>query len=158
MTTSQKTSLLSEIEAGLPIPAEKRAYFQARLQHRLYDYVVSKFQQKAKSEGLTKANLARRIGRKPEIITRLLGSPGNWRLETVSDLLLGISAEELDMSSTSLLGRIPRNFTQLNWNATPKQDLTQSASNQLLGEPQRLHGTRHNDGKKDYADMLGARR
>jgi DNA-binding phage protein len=112
VTISQKTSLLSEIEAGAPIPEEKRAYFQARLKHRLYDYVVTKFQEKAETEGLTKAELARRIGRKPEVITRLLSSPGNWRLETVSDLLLGIAAEELDMKSTSLLNRKPRSSSR----------------------------------------------
>ncbi len=119
MTISQKNSMLSEIESGLPIPKSKRAYFQARLQHRLYDFVVTKFQEKAKAEGLTKAELARRIGRRPESITRLLCSPGNWRLETVSDLLLGIAAEELDMASTSLLNRAPRNFNRPDWATSP---------------------------------------
>jgi len=110
VTTSQKTSFLSEIETKKPIPKEKLAYFQTRLQLRLYDFVVSKFQEKANSEGLTKAELARRIGRKPEVITRLLGSPGNCRLDTVSDLLLGISGEELDLSSTPLVSKARRNF------------------------------------------------
>ena len=119
MTISQKNSMLSEIESGLPIPKSKRAYFQARLQLRLYDFVVTKFQEKAKAEGLTKAQLARRIGRRPESITRLLCSPGNWRLETVSDLLLGIAAEEMDMASTSLLNQAPRNFTEPAWLESP---------------------------------------
>jgi hypothetical protein len=103
-------SVLYEVGAKLPIPLEKRAYFHARLRNRIYSFVLKKFTEKEKSEGLTKAELARRIGRKPEIITRLLGAPGNWTLETISDLLLGIAGEELDMTSSSLLNRIPRNM------------------------------------------------
>src|SRR5947209_2537173 len=41
----------------------------------------------------------------PEVITRLLGAPGNWTLETISDLLLGIAGEELEPTSSSLLNR-----------------------------------------------------
>ena len=133
MTTSQTNTFLSEIESGKPIPKEKLTYFQARLQLRLYDFVVTKFQEKAKAEGLTKAELARRIGRRPESITRLLCSPGNWRLETVSDLLLGIAAEELDMASTSLLNRAARNFDQPDW-ASSKSHATQKPASEPRNE------------------------
>ena len=37
--------------------------------------------------------MARRIHKRPEQITRLLGAPGNWTLDTVSDLLLGMGFE-----------------------------------------------------------------
>jgi hypothetical protein len=110
MNTSPEMSVLYEVGAKLPIPLEKRAYFHARLRNRIYSFVLKKFTEKEKSEGLTKAELARRIGRKPEIITRLLGAPGNWTLETVSDLLLGIAGEELEMASSSLLNRTPHNM------------------------------------------------
>jgi hypothetical protein len=110
MITSPRTSFLYEIAARLPIPLEKRAYFHARLINRIYAFVLDKFLEKQKSESLTKAELARRIGRKPEVITRLLGAPGNWTLETVSDLLLGIAGEELEPASSSLLDRVPRNI------------------------------------------------
>jgi hypothetical protein len=103
-------SVLYEVGAKLPIPLEKRAYLHARLRNRIYSFVLKKFMEKEKSEGLTKAELARRIGRKPEIITRLLGAPGNWTLETISDLLVGIAGEELELASSPLIGRTPRNI------------------------------------------------
>lgn len=114
MTTSRKTSFLSELASGSAIPIEKRAYFQARFKNRLYNFIVSKFLEK-EADGLTKAGLARRIGRKPEVVNRLLGAPGNWTLDTVSDLLLGIGAEELEMKSSSLLNRRPGNSAQGIW-------------------------------------------
>jgi hypothetical protein len=115
MTTSQKTAFLSEINSGKPIPPNKLAYFQARLRNRLYDFIVTKFADKEKNEGLTKAELARRIGRKPEVVTRLLGAPGNWTIDTISDLLLGISGEELEPASSSLKNDRPRNFVGPEW-------------------------------------------
>lgn len=78
-----------------------RAYFQARLRLRLYDYVMARFREEAARNGLTRALLGRRIGKRPEVITRLLGAPGNWTLETVSDLLMGIGGEELMAISAS---------------------------------------------------------
>jgi hypothetical protein len=110
MNTSPEMSVLYEVGAKLPIPLEKRAYFHARFRNRIYSFILDKFIEKERREGLTKAELARRIGRKPEIITRLLGAPGNWTLETVSDLLLGIAGEELDIGSSSLLNRTSRNI------------------------------------------------
>jgi hypothetical protein len=110
MSTSPATSFLYEIGAKLPIPLEKRAYFHARLTNRIYAFILDKFLEKERSEKLTKAELARRIGRKPETITRLLGAPGNWTLETISDLLLGIAGEELEPASSSLLNRPHRNI------------------------------------------------
>lgn len=110
MTTYPTTSALYEVSAKLPIPLEKRAYFHARLSNRIYALVLNKFLEREKSENLTQAELGRRIGKRPEVINRLLGAPGNWTLETISDLLLGIAAEELDPASSPLLNRAPRNM------------------------------------------------
>jgi hypothetical protein len=112
MPTSRKTPFLSEIAQGERIPANKLAFFQERLRNRLFDYVLKKF---LEQDGLTKAELARRIGQSPERITRLLGAPGNWTLDTVSDLLLGIAAEELEPQSISVLDRPRRNSIQPEW-------------------------------------------
>jgi hypothetical protein len=100
--------MLSELAAGLPIPLEKRAYFHARVLNGFYQYILKKFLEEEQAGRLTKAELARRIERKPEVVSRLLDAPGNWRLETATDLLLGICGEELKPSSTPLLGRTTR--------------------------------------------------
>ncbi|MGD0288336.1 MAG: hypothetical protein ABSC63_01610 [Candidatus Binataceae bacterium] len=92
MTTSQTQSFLTEILQGERIPVGKLEYFRARLQSRLHQLVLAEFLRQ-EDRGLHQAELARRIGRKPEVVNRLLGAPGNWTLNTVSDLLLGMGVE-----------------------------------------------------------------
>jgi hypothetical protein len=92
MTTSQTRSFLTEVVEGRPIPVGKLEYFRARLQSRLHQLVLDEWLRQ-EDQGLTQAELARRIGRKPEVINRLLGAPGNWTVNTVSDLLIGMGAE-----------------------------------------------------------------
>lgn len=112
--TTRATPFLSELASGEPIPAHKLAYFRARTRNRLYNFIVRKFLEKEQG-GLSKADLARRIGKKPEVISRLIGAPGNWTIDTVSDLLLGIAAEELVPDSEPLIGRTPRNLSSAEW-------------------------------------------
>jgi hypothetical protein len=88
-----------------------RAYFQQRQKNRLYNLVMSKFKAAQETDGLTRAKLARRMGRRPEVVTRWLRSPGNWRLDTLSDFLLAICGEEIDDSSSSPLARPARNYS-----------------------------------------------
>lgn len=117
MTTSQTSQMyfLSEISKGEPIPIGKMAYFRERFRDRLYELVVSEFLKKERVGELTRSDLARRIGRKPEQITRWLGAPGNWTLETVSDLLLAISKSELDFRLAPLEHRAIKNYTGPDW-------------------------------------------
>ncbi len=93
MTTYQPTPFLSEILEGSVIPEGKLAYFRARLSNRLHELVLSTFLKVEKRDQFSRADLAKRIGRKPEQITRWFASPGNWELDTVSDLLLGMGFE-----------------------------------------------------------------
>jgi hypothetical protein len=112
MRTSQ-TQFLNELAAGHdgpPIPPAKRAYFQERLRGRMFDFLLGRFLTE-KENGLNQAKLARRIGKPPEVINRWLGSPGNLTLDTISDLLIGIRAEELDFLPSPLLHRAPVNYS-----------------------------------------------
>jgi transcriptional regulator with XRE-family HTH domain len=115
MITLDRTSYLYEIENRQPIPLNKLAYFQSRLRYRLHDYIITKFKEMEKNEGLTRAELARRIGCKPELVTRRFGAPGNWTLDTISDLLIGIAGEELEPQSISVLDRTNRNTDEKSW-------------------------------------------
>jgi hypothetical protein len=117
MPTLQEQDFFSELAAGHsgpPIPESKRVYFQTRLRNRLFDYIVGRFVREQK-RGLTKAALARRIGKPPEVINRWLGSPSNLETDSISDLLLGICAEELTPQSETLLNQPPRNSTPAPW-------------------------------------------
>jgi hypothetical protein len=92
MTTSQ-TSFLSEILGSEAIPPGKLAYFRGRLSNAIHSLVLAEFA-RLENEGLiTRAELARRIGRRPEQVTRWLGSAGNWTIDTFSDLLLAMKCE-----------------------------------------------------------------
>lgn len=112
-TTSQATPFLSEVLEAEVIPEPYLAYFRARLSNRLHELVLSTFLKVEKH--LSRADLAKRVGRKPEQITRWFASPGNWTLDTVSDLLIGMGYEP-ELSVTELKQRAPnqeRKSTQL---------------------------------------------
>lgn len=143
MTTFQ-TRLLNEVAAGPdgpPIPEAKRVYFQERFRGRFFEFLVDRFVL-AQVHGLTKAKLARRIGKPPEVINRWLGAPSNLTLDSVSDLLLGISAEEPELGGSSLLDRSPVNFSHLDdvgsamSEPESRNDLPQSAVLSLAAQPQ----------------------
>lgn len=62
-------------------------YERERLRLFIHDAVLHSFMQQVQLCGLTRAELARRLGKKPEQITRWLGGPGNWTIDTMADLL-----------------------------------------------------------------------
>lgn len=96
------------------IPLGKLAYLSERARNNIYAFVVKKFREKERL-GFTKAQLARRIGYDSARVNKLLAAPGNWTLDTVSDLLVGIAAEELIPYSSSILWRPHRNYFGQDW-------------------------------------------
>ena len=94
---------IPSIESGDPIPHGTLAYLRERTRNQLFELVIAKFIE-AQAKGLTKARLARRIHRSRQRINDLLGAPGNWTIDTVSDLLAGIAGEELTPSSSKIVG------------------------------------------------------
>lgn len=101
MTTSP-TAFLHEIVNYQPIPAGKLAYFRARLQDRIYNLVTREFLRKENANQMSRSDLADRLGKDPAQITRHFASPGNWTLDTISDLLLGVAASELEIGLSHL--------------------------------------------------------
>lgn len=108
MTTSRKNSVLSQIESDDPIPAGTMSYLCERVRNSYFDFVLSKYRL-AEKEGLTKAKLARRIGKTPDRVSHMLGAPGNWTTDTATELLVGICREELTPMSVPFAGRPARN-------------------------------------------------
>jgi hypothetical protein len=130
MSTSREQFFdeLAAGHSGPTIPEAKRVYFQTRLRNRVFNFILAKFVTE-QERGLTKAKLGRRIGKPPEVINRWLGAPSNLTLDSISDLLLGISAEELTPQTEALLYQAPRNFDpwirqeeQLNRKQPPRSD------------------------------------
>jgi hypothetical protein len=108
---SRKDSILSNPEGSERIPVGTLAYFRARDRWRVYEFVLGEFQK----SGLTKAELARRLGKRPEVVSRLLGAPGNWTLDTVSDLLFAISGAEPAYRAQHPLDQPRQNMQQPEW-------------------------------------------
>jgi len=99
--------LLKELNDGAdgePISKSKLVYLQERVRGRFFDFLLSKFEEAA-ATGLNQRKLAKRIRKSPEVINRWLSAPANLTLDSISDLLAGIAAEEPDFTSSSLLGR-----------------------------------------------------
>ncbi|MCL4679186.1 MAG: hypothetical protein KJ017_11415 [Alphaproteobacteria bacterium] len=95
--TTYRTSLLTEItDPDMPLSEGAKAYFRERQRNKLFDVIVGCFLKKEKLGKLTRAELARRLGKRPEQITRWLSTPGNWTLDTISDLTLAICNGELN--------------------------------------------------------------
>ena len=72
------------------VPDRTLWFYRGRLQHRIYDLIVEEFYRQEDLGEITKAAVARRLGRRPEQITRWLAAPSNWELDTISDLLVGL--------------------------------------------------------------------
>ena len=114
MTTSPMP-FLYDINSGGAIPPEKQAYFEDRLRNRLYDLVLREFRKQQQEAGLTQKDVAARLGKRPEQINRWLSGPGNWTLDTISNLLLAICKGELSIGVSVLSEQPARNRREPEW-------------------------------------------
>ena len=110
MSTSQ-TSFLSKPTTDKKIELEALAYMRSRAKRRAYNLVIKEF----KKSGISKAELARRLGKGADRVSRMLGGPGNWTIATVSDLLFAISASEPSWDLAYPLDRPVRNDKRPHW-------------------------------------------
>lgn len=111
LPVSQATPISSEVRgADTAIPVAMLAYFRGRFGNKIHELVLAEFAAQEREGKTSRAELARKIRRKPEQITRWLGSPGNWTLDTVSDLLLGMGLEPV-VSARSLASEHVSNWS-----------------------------------------------
>src|SRR5260370_42060838 len=108
MSTFPSTSFESEILEKAPLSIGMLAYFRERQRNRIHELVLQEFLR----SGLTKTQLAQRMGRSPARITKWLAAPGTWELDTVSDFLLAIRGAELEPSLGYPFEQATRNYTQ----------------------------------------------
>jgi DNA-binding phage protein len=107
--TISRTTIFSEILSAERISDGALVYLRQRLRNRLHNLVLEEFIKRENAGTLTKADLARRIGKRPEQITRWLGVSGNWTLDTISDLLAAMGGE-LEPAFTSFADRLSMTF------------------------------------------------
>lgn len=120
MKILQATHYLSDVVNEEIVPFGKRIYLQERLKGRFYEVMVDAFQKARDEKGCTRKQLAKRIGKRPEQITRLLNSPSDIRISTLSDILVGC-AYDIDISLVPL-ERPKRNQRRTEWLAERQQD------------------------------------
>lgn len=123
MPTSQ-TSSLYEPKMGEMVPLSTFGYFRARAQRRAYDMVIREF----KKSGLTQSELAQRLGKGTDQVSRMLAGPGNWTIKTASDLLFAISGAEPEWGISYPLQKARRNRRGPEW-LTIDSPLMRIASN-----------------------------
>lgn len=111
MTTSMSGIELSNPSGTDRVPPGTFGYFQARNKHNAYDLVIGEFV----SSGLSQADLARRLGKGPDMVCRLLSGPGNWTLDTLSDLMFAISGAAPVFSLEYPLNKPRRNQVGPDW-------------------------------------------
>ena len=109
MTTYPKKLLTDAIYSDKPLRPFQISYFGERYRNRLHAEVLKLFHKECQKRGLTKADLARRLNKRPEQITRWLSAPGNWTLDTVSELMLAMGYEPI-VGSQMLAESVPSNY------------------------------------------------
>ncbi|NOG72908.1 hypothetical protein [Roseicella sp. DB1501] len=70
-----------------------KEHFRQRQRNRLYEAVVKAIEAAAAERGVRRKDIAETLGKEPSQISRTLAGPGNWSIDTVSDLLFAIDAE-----------------------------------------------------------------
>lgn len=103
---------------GEPIPVGTLAYARARARNKAHAQLLLAM----KDSGITRADLARMLGKRPEQLTRWLGGPGNLTIDTLADILFATQGVMLDFVRDDVLAKPPRNNVGPDWldGAAPK--------------------------------------
>ena len=111
MTTSPQGLTLSKPAGDDPIPETTLEYFRSRNKMRAFSCVHDEFER----SGITQAIIAARLSKGQDRVSRLLGAPGNWTLNTLSELMLAISGAEPEYGVSRPFETAPRNQRKPEW-------------------------------------------
>ncbi|MDR3420464.1 MAG: hypothetical protein P4L80_04355 [Xanthobacteraceae bacterium] len=154
MSISQITTL-SKPQGDEEVPIDTFAYFRARAKRFAYELAIKEFQK----SGVTKATLGRRLGKKPDRVSKMLAGPGNWTIETLADLIFATSGGVPTFGVAHPLDRPIRNFKQPQWLtdiAVQAQTAAPAAATiQTVNQAYKVSGTKqtNNEVKLDYAPV-----
>ncbi|MBX9467051.1 MAG: hypothetical protein KL839_03985 [Rhizobium sp.] len=87
LSTSHQTSLLAEPEGDARIPAATLGYVTEMAREEVFDMIATA----CVEAGVQRSQIARRLGKDPATVTRLLSAPGNYTIDTVAEMLFAIN-------------------------------------------------------------------
>jgi transcriptional regulator with XRE-family HTH domain len=96
---------------GERIPNYTIAYLNERHRNTVHSFILDCL----RKSGITQAELARRLGKAPELINRKIGAPGNWTLDSVSELLFAINGCEPHYTAHDFLCQARTNYGPPEW-------------------------------------------
>lgn len=111
MSFSRKTSFLSKPEKGKAINSKHMSFVKTRCRNKAQSLLLEAFSESR----MTKAELAKMLGKRPEQITRLFSGPANITLDTLSAVIFATSGQMLALSKEDILSEPRRNFCGPDW-------------------------------------------
>jgi transcriptional regulator with XRE-family HTH domain len=81
------------ISKNEPISKRELGYYRQRLLHTVFEKIITAFAERAEKNGLTKARVAKLLGKDPGQLNRTLSMPSNMTLEMLADLALAMGCE-----------------------------------------------------------------
>ena len=139
MTSSLKRRSLSKPDPDVVINNYDLGFVRGRNKNKAHSLILEIFQ----DSNLTKAELARMLGKKPEQITRWLAGPGNLTLDTLSELIFAIKGEFFEVKCVDELSRGKSNRSSPQWTVemeTPVQTVLIVGQRQTSNIFQTKHG------------------
>lgn len=110
VTTSAQTQLTLTSSPDKELSSRQLAFFEGLAQNRAHEAVLQLIERLAREGRLSRASLAKKLGRSPSQITRWLGSPGNWTLQTLG-ILLGAMGYVPVISAHPINERVATNYS-----------------------------------------------
>lgn len=111
MTLSLKRRSLSKPKRGSRVQVYDLGAVRARNKNKAHSYLLDLF----KESGLSKAEVAKMVGKKPEQITRWLAGPGNLTLDTLSDLIFVMKGQTFTLQAKGDLAQNKSSRPHPNW-------------------------------------------
>jgi hypothetical protein len=134
--TTYPTTFLSKPTGDTEIPKDVLTYICERNRQQSYNLVIRAL----KESGINQATLARRLGKGPEVISRLLSRPRNWEQDTFSELIFAINGGGISYSMAFPRAAATNPLQIHNWTQDELPSSAEDAQPPVLVDPAKNKG------------------